>query len=136
MALKIELKPGEKVIVNGAVMAAGRSGASLVLHNKAVLLRGKDVMQESDADTPAKRLYFSIMLMYIDASGRDKYRRRFDELWDDYNSATTMKSTGETLRKILQNVETGDFYNAMKECKNLIAFEAKLLGLDQKEKGR
>ena len=37
MPLKIELKPGEKFIVNGAVMVAGKSGASLALRNQAVL---------------------------------------------------------------------------------------------------
>ena len=55
MPLKIELKPGEKFIVNGAVMVAGKSGASLALRNQAVLLRGRDVMQESEATTPARR---------------------------------------------------------------------------------
>lgn len=136
MALKIELKPGEKFVVNGAVMVAGRAGASLVLQNKAVLLRGRDVMQEEDANSPAKRLYFTIMLMYIDPEGGAKYRKRFDEFWADYAAVTTMTSTADTLRRIAQAVDSGNFYQAMKTCKGLIEFENKLLGLDAKEQAK
>jgi flagellar protein FlbT len=129
MALKLELKPGEKFVINGAVITAGRSGASLVLHNKAVLLRGRDVMQEEEANTAARRLYFSIMLMYIDPEGRDKYRKRFNGFWDDFMSATTMRQAQELLRKILETVEAQDYYRAMKLCRQLIAYEASVLGL-------
>jgi flagellar biosynthesis repressor protein FlbT len=129
MALKLEVKPGEKFVINGAVVTAGRSGASLVLHNKAVLLRGRDVMQEEEASTPARRLYFSIMLMYIDPEGRDKYRKRFNGFWGDFMSATTIREAQELLRKILETVEAQDYYRAMKLCRQLIAYEASVLGL-------
>src|SRR5258708_22890912 len=77
MSLKIDLKAGEKFIVNGAVMVAGKSGASLILQNQATFLRAKDIMQENEANTPAKRIYFVIMLMYIDPEGHDDYYGRF-----------------------------------------------------------
>ena len=54
MPLKVNIKPGEKFIVNGAVMVAGNKGASLILQNEATILLGKDIMQEEDANTPAK----------------------------------------------------------------------------------
>ena len=76
MSLKIDLKPGEKFIINGAVLTAGKRRVSLVLENQAVLLRSKDIMQEKEADTPAKRIYFAIMLMYI-GNGEPAYRERF-----------------------------------------------------------
>ena len=46
MPLKLNVKPGEKFIVNGAVMVAGKKGASLVLQNDATILLGKDIIQE------------------------------------------------------------------------------------------
>ena len=52
MPLKINVKSGEKFVVNGAVMVAGSKGASLVLQNEATILLGKDVMQEKEATTP------------------------------------------------------------------------------------
>ena len=72
MPLKLSLRPGEKFVVNGAVVQNGDRRAALVLQNKASVLREKDIMQPNEADTPAKRIYFPIMLMYLDDSGRDK----------------------------------------------------------------
>ena len=72
MPLKINVKSGEKFVVNGAVMVAGNKGASLVLQNEATILLGKDVMQESEATTPSRRIYFSILVMYLDQENVNK----------------------------------------------------------------
>ena len=45
MPLKIDLKAGEKFIINGAVLTVGKDGRSLVLETDAMLLRDRDVMQ-------------------------------------------------------------------------------------------
>ena len=85
MPLKINVKSGEKFVVNGAVMVAGNKGASLVLQNEATILLGKDVMQEREANTPSRRIYFSILVMYLDQENVHKYRDTFmsyvEALW-------------------------------------------------------
>jgi flagellar biosynthesis repressor protein FlbT len=129
MSLKIDLKPGEKFIVNGAVLTAGKRRVSLVLENKAVLLRSKDIMQESEADTPAKRIYFAIMLMYI-GNGEPAYTERFLHFLNDYLGVTTLREVRTVLLEIKDDVESGRFYQAMRNCKDLIAFEARLLKLE------
>ena len=58
MPLKLTLKPGEKFVLNGAVLANGDKRASLVVQNKACVLREKDIMQPEAANTPARRVYF------------------------------------------------------------------------------
>ena len=77
MPLKLSLRPGEKFVVNGAVVQNGDRRAALVLQNKASVLREKDIMQPDEADTPTKRIYFPIMLMYLDEMGRDKAYQEF-----------------------------------------------------------
>ncbi len=54
MPLKLSLRPGEKFVVNGAVVQNGDRRAALVLQNKASVLREKDIMQPDQADTPAQ----------------------------------------------------------------------------------
>ena len=76
MPLKINVKSGEKFVVNGAVMVAGSKGASLVLQNEATI-SGKDVMQEKEATTPSRRIYFSILVMYLDQENAKNYRDAF-----------------------------------------------------------
>lgn len=129
MSLKIDLKAGEKFIVNGAVMVAGKSGASLILQNQATFLRAKDIMQETEANTPAKRIYFVIMLMYIDPEGHDEYYSRFAGLIDEYLASTALAEVRRALMGILQQVNMKRFYQALKLCKSLIQFEGKLLAV-------
>lgn len=71
MPLKISLKPGEKFVLNGAVIENGDRRANLVLKNKASVLREKDILQEADVDTPVKRIYFPIMMMYLSDKPND-----------------------------------------------------------------
>ena len=59
MPLKLSLKPGEKFVLNGAVLANGDKRTSLVIQNKACVLREKDIMQPKDAKTPAKFYFLS-----------------------------------------------------------------------------
>ena len=129
MPLKIELKPGEKFIVNGAVMVAGRSGASLALRNKAVLLRGRDVMQEEEATTPARRLYFTLMLMYIDPDNRASHAERFAGYLGDYLTTTTLATTRGKLERIGNLALADEFYPALRLCKELIMAEDEVLGV-------
>ena len=77
MALKLSLKPGEKFVLNGAVVQNGDRRGVLILQNRASVLREKDIMQAEDVTTPARRIYFPIMMMYLDESGAAKF---YDEL--------------------------------------------------------
>jgi flagellar protein FlbT len=127
MPLKIELKPGEKFIVNGAVMVAGKTGASLALRNQAVLLRGRDVMQESEATTPARRLYFTLMLMYIDPENRAVHGQSFARFLTEYLEATTLDSTRAKLERIGSLAVADEYYAGLKHCRELIAVEDSIL---------
>lgn len=135
MPLKVNIKPGEKFIVNGAVMVAGNKGASLILQNEATILLGKDIIQEEEANTPAKRIYFSILLMYLDESGRQQYYPSFIRLIEDFMEATTFKEVRKTLLHIVQDVNAGRYYRALKTCKALINYESEVLAYARKQGG-
>lgn len=133
MSLKIDLKPGEKFIVNGAVLKAGKRRVSLILENEAILLRSKDIMQEAAADTPARRIYFSLMLLYI-SGGDQAARARFDGFLNDFLGVTSLREVRAALLEILRHVENGKIYPAMKTCKWLIEVEDKLLTIASNRK--
>src|SRR6476660_3599336 len=77
MPLKLSLKPGEKFVLNGAVVQNGDRRGVLVLQNKASVLREKDIMQQDEANSPARRIYFPVMMMYLDESGAENYYHEF-----------------------------------------------------------
>ncbi|MDR3514865.1 MAG: flagellar biosynthesis repressor FlbT [Azospirillaceae bacterium] len=127
MPLKIRLKPREKFAINGAVLTAGDQGATLLLYNRASLLRGKDIMQEEEATSPVKRLYFFIMLMLLDSANRDKYYVSYMKYLTDLISAISLREVKESLIVIHDYVAAGESYQALKLCRALIAVETALL---------
>ncbi|MGB1005743.1 MAG: flagellar biosynthesis repressor FlbT [Thalassobaculaceae bacterium] len=123
----MNVKPGEKFVVNGAVMVAGNKGASLVLQNEATILLGKDIIQEHEADTPAKRIYFTILLMYLDVENSENYKERFLQFIEDFMQATTFRDVRRTLLHIVDEVHSKRFYRALKTCRSLIKYEEEML---------
>src|ERR1700709_857418 len=77
MPLKLSLKPGEKFVLNGAVLANGDKRTSLVIQNKACVRREKDIMQPKAANTPARRIYLAIMMMYLDGEASEEPYNEF-----------------------------------------------------------
>lgn len=127
MALKLSLKPGEKFVVNGAVIANGDRRSSLIIHNKAAILREKDIMQESDVTTPAKHLYFPVMLMYLDQGDTDKFYEEFVIRMTEFMSAITSPDGIELCVNVSKDVMNRNYYKAVIGCKKLIEFEAERL---------
>jgi flagellar protein FlbT len=128
MALKLSLKPDEKLVINGAVIANADRRATLIVHNKASILREKDILQEEDVNTPAKRIYFPIMLMYMDQGQTDKYYEEFVLRMTEFMNAISTPEAVENCVKISRDVMDKNYYKALINCKKLIAFEQERLG--------
>lgn len=128
MALKLSLKPDEKLVINGAVIANADRRATLIVHNKASILREKDILQEEDVNSPAKRIYFPIMLMYMDQGQTDKYYEEFVLRMTEFMSAISTAEAVENCVKISRDVMSKNYYRALINCKKLIAFENQRLG--------
>ena len=88
MPLKLSLKPGEKFVLNGAVVQNGDRRGVLILQNKASVLREKDIMQPEDVNTPARRVYFPVMMMYLDESAAPKVYDEFAMRLTEFMGAT------------------------------------------------
>jgi len=121
MALKITLKPGEKMIVGGAVLKNGGSTAHLVVENKVPVLRERDIIGESGATTPCRRIYFVLQLMYIDD---DKLLEHHNVYWRLARELVeAVPKAADLVEPISQQVLAGDYYKAMKAARKLIDYE-------------
>jgi flagellar biosynthesis repressor protein FlbT len=129
MPLKLSLRPGEKFVVNGAVVQNGERRASLVLQNKASVLREKDIMQPEEADTPARRIYFPIMLMYLDEQGRDRAYTEFAARLAEFMGAVREPAVLAECVGVSKEVMAGEYYRALMRCRKLMAYENQKLGL-------
>lgn len=127
MPLKLSLKPGEKFVLNGAVLANGDKRTSLVIQNKACILREKDIMQVEDADTPARRIYFPIMMMYLDSETADTYYSQFALRMTEFMQAISDRRALALCVEISKDVMNGQYYKALVQCRNLFDFEQERL---------
>ena len=126
MTLRISLRDGEKVIVNGAVLSSiGRT--DLRVENGASVMRGRDVMTPEEANTPARRLYYACMMAYIDPNDLVAYQNeiivRVRELMDALESPDAKAACA----RFAQKAAAGQFYRALADCRWLISYEAQAL---------
>lgn len=127
MALKINIKPGEKIVINGAVITMGEGASYIVLQNQATFLREKDIMQQEEANTPVRRIYFSLMLMYLDQDNYQSYYNEYMDRMIDLMRSTTLPQVRDTLMVMFRDVQERRFFPALKACKALMKFEEELM---------
>jgi flagellar protein FlbT len=124
MALKVELKPGERIIIGTVVITNGDSRARFFIDGQAPILREKDILTASSADTPAKRIYFCVQLMYLDDTTARQQDNYFLLLNDFLKAApSTLPIVAELNNRIL----SGEFYKALKVARTLVAHEEKAI---------
>lgn len=121
MALKITLKPYERMIIGGAVVTNGDTRANLTIDNKVPLLRQKDIMSENEANSPSRRLYFVIQLMYIDKDNVLTYHNTYWSIVQDIVKAAP--SVLGLIDQISELILGNQYYQALKLTKTLIAYE-------------
>ena len=83
------------------------------------MLREKDVMQQSEAITPVKHIYFSIQMLYLDESNDSSFYDQFAKRMQEFMSAITDKDALNKCGKILNSVNNGNYYHALTICKKL-----------------
>lgn len=131
MPLKLSLKPGERFVLNGAVVENGDRRATLVLQNKASVLREKDIMQEHEADTPAKRIYFPVMMMYLSSKADNDVYDEFVRRMTDFMGAISNPEILAECISISRDVMSAEYYKALLRCRKLITYEAERMGLNK-----
>jgi len=125
MALKISLKPHEKLIIGGALIANGNSKSDFVLENTVPLLREKDIMSLQEADSPCKKIYFAIQLMYVDEKNMADHHKVYWELVQDVVEAAPSRK--HLLKEISENILQDRYYQALKLAKKLIDYEEEVI---------
>jgi flagellar protein FlbT len=124
MSLKVELKPGERLIVGNCVITNSDQRTRLFIDGKAPILREKDILTAETADSPAKRIYFAVQLMYIH---EDTARLSEDYFKLINDIITAAPSTIRIVDEINNEILTGQLYKALKAAKKLIQYEQELL---------
>lgn len=125
MALKVELKPHERIIIGSCVITNTEQRARLLIEGERVpILRERDILTASTADTPARRIYLAVQLMYTSEDQQAHHDIYFRLVRDIVEAAP---STWQFVEAINNNILKGDLYKALKDARRLIDYEQELL---------
>ena len=121
MALKLTIRPGETVYINGAEICNAGSGASLVLKNHCRILRESEMIHESDAISPCSKMVFALQQIVLKENP-------FEEL-NELSGLTVqilqiMPSAAPQILEIQQLLSEKKTHVAFKKGKALMALEA------------
>jgi flagellar biosynthesis repressor protein FlbT len=132
MPLKVSLRAGERVIVNGAVISAD-APTNLIFHNRVSMILERQIMHPDEAVTPSRRIYFAVQNAYIAEPGeRDHWLIQSVRYIDELDEATTSKQIHEQLDTVRQKLAAGDFYPAMRICRDLFRHDDLMLAPSQR----
>ena len=123
MTLKVELKPGERIIIGESLITNDDQRTRLYIEGNAPILREKDILTVESADTPAKRIYLAVQLMYLS--------REIAKFQDDYFSLVqdiiqAAPSTIPIVTRICNHIIAAQLYKALKEARALIEHEKQI----------
>ena len=127
MGLKLSLKPGEKIAINGAVIVNGDRRAEFVVENQANVLRERDILMAEEASSPARRVYLPVMMMALDPAARRSAFPEFERRLTEFAGAITDPGALSLCLKISAAVANGAYYRALTGCRALIEFETERL---------
>lgn len=125
MALKVELKPHERIIIGSCVITNTDQRSRLLIDGDNIpILREKDILTPETADTPAKLIYLAVQLMYISPDANASHGTYFNLIRD---LVTSVPNAWPLIEGINNQILSGDLYQALKEAKKLVAYEKQLL---------
>jgi flagellar protein FlbT len=124
MALIIDLKPGERIVIGDALITNDGPRTRLSIQGEVPILREKDIVRPEDATTPCRQLYLAIQLMYV---GRDKSAplKTYLELAQEIQAAAP--STTPYIVAINEKIMDGAYFRALRTARQLIEYEERLI---------
>ena len=123
MALRIELKPQERLIINGALIRNGDRRSVFVIENQCKFLRESEIIFETEADTAAKRLCVTLQLIYLadnPLEADDLFVRQANQMLE------AAPSMAPYILAIQDELAARQFHRAIKRGRDLIAYERSL----------
>ncbi len=123
MPLRVELKPFERIIIGETVIINSGSRTSFLIDGEAPILREKDTVTAETANTPARRLYYCVQMMYL-KNDIPKYRAAYLGAVKDVREA--MPGSRDAIDLINSHVTEVALYKALKEIRKLIKVEEEL----------
>jgi flagellar biosynthesis repressor protein FlbT len=124
MPLRVELKPFERIVIGETVIINSGTRTSFLIDGEAPILREKDTVTAETANTPVKRLYFCIQMMYL-KNDIPRFRTAYLGFVKELREA--LPGSRDAIEAVNAHVAGGALYKALKELRKLMKAEEGLL---------
>ncbi|ASY67753.1 flagellar biosynthesis repressor FlbT [Sinorhizobium fredii] len=124
--LRISLKSGERIFVNGAVLRVDRKVAVEFLNDVTFLLENH-VLQPEDATTPLRQLYFIAQMILINPEGAEQSTAMFRKSIVMLLACFKNDEVLAELKRIDGLVTQGRAFEALKAIRGLYPIEERIL---------
>ncbi len=125
--LKVSLRPGEKIYINGAVVKVDRK-VTLELLNDVQFLLESHVLQLSEASTPLRQLYFILQVMLMNPNDASQAYEMFRKTLPLMIASFSEPEICGTLKHVDRMVGEGHVFEALKAIRSLYPLEGRALG--------
>ncbi|WP_084395914.1 flagellar biosynthesis repressor FlbT [Henriciella aquimarina] len=124
--LVLKLAPGERVVINGALLENGDKPSSLrVADGNARVLRCRDALKPDEVNTPVKQVYYAIQLLITGDLKEDDVlpaiRKECDSLEDVFETVNP-----KMIRVLKDMIDRGNYYSALCHLRQVLVLEAEL----------
>lgn len=128
MGLRLTLKPGERVILNGCIVRnAGRGRMDIEVENRSDVLRAEEIITSSEARLPVRSVAHAIQHALASREHRDELLPRILSSLDQIEQALN-PVVAPTLAAVRDCLGSGDFYAALRKLGPVLDREKRLLG--------
>ena len=126
--LVLKLAPGERFVVNGAVLENGDKTSRIrITDANARVLRCRDALRPDEVNTPLKQIYFALQLLITgdleDGDALPAIDTECCKLLDIFE-----KIQPEAIPVLRDMIDRRNYYSALCHLRQLMAIEASLLG--------
>jgi flagellar protein FlbT len=124
MPLRVELKPFERIIIGKSVITNSETRTAFLIDGDAPILREKDILTSETANSPAKRIYLCVQMMYLEddiQAYQDLYLGFIKELIE------AVPSFRDQIEVVSNLILSGQLYKGLRELRSLIKREDELL---------
>lgn len=120
--LKITLRAGERIFVNGGVLKVDRK-VSIELMNDVIFLLEQHVMKPEETTTPLRQLYFMVQMMLMDPALHMKARTMAKESVANLLVSVSDGKVLQGLMEVSDLLDTDRPFEALKKVRMLLPLE-------------
>ncbi len=126
--LKVHLKPNERVYINGGVIKVDRK-VTLELMNEVVFLLEGHILQEEQATTPLRQLYFIVQSMLMEPKSEPIARQLYEQSHQALLMTFKNQDVLDGLVEVKALMERGRTFETLRKIRALFPLEDEILQL-------